>query len=76
MVNRIQNLRKDSGFEVTDRINVEIKKEQQIDKAVKANLEYIKAETLTNNIDLVENVNNGTEVVFDEVETTLGISKN
>ncbi|WP_375238144.1 class I tRNA ligase family protein, partial [Aurantibacter sp.] len=75
LVNRIQNLRKDSGFEVTDRINVEIKKEQQIDKAVKANLEYIKAETLTNNIDLVENVNNGTEVVFDEVETTLGISK-
>ncbi len=75
LVNRIQNLRKDSGFEVTDRINVEIKKVQQIIKAVNANLEYIKAETLTDNIDLVDNVNNGTEVVFDDVETILGISK-
>ena len=75
LVNRIQNLRKDSGLEVTDRINVEIKNEPQVTKAVSANLEYIKAETLINNLDLVDFVNNGTEVVFDNVETIIGISK-
>ena len=75
LVNRIQNLRKDSGLEVTDRINVEIKNEPQVTKAVNANLEYIKTETLINNLDLVDSVNNGTEIVFDNVETILGISK-
>ena len=76
LVNRIQNLRKDSGFEVTDRINVQIQNETQVIKAVNANLDYIKAETLTDNLELVENVNNGIEIVFDDVETNLGITKN
>jgi len=76
LVNRIQNLRKDSGFEVTDRINVKLQNETQINKAVQANLDYIKTETLTDNLELVELVNNGIEVVFDDVETNLYISKN
>ena len=45
LVNRIQNLRKDSGFEVTDRISVQLQQHEDIAKAVKNNLEYIKAET-------------------------------
>ena len=76
LVNRIQNLRKDSGFEVTDRINVKLKNEVQINKAIIANLDYIKAETLTDSLEIVDEVNNGIEVVFDDVETSLYISKN
>ena len=76
LVNRIQNLRKDSGFEVTDRINVKLKNEVQINKAITANLDYIKAETLTDSLEIVDEVNNGIEVVFDDVETSLYISKN
>ena len=45
LVNRIQNLRKDSGFEVTDRIDVQLQKDDYIIKAVNKNIAYIKAET-------------------------------
>jgi len=75
LVNRIQNLRKDSGFEVTDKIQVQIKKQAQVEKAVKSNLNYIQVETLTEKLELLDEVNNGIEVVFDDVETNLYISK-
>ena len=75
LVNRIQNLRKDSGFEVTDRIEVKIKNEVSVTKAVKANLDYIKAETLTETLELVDHLDNGMEIVFDDVETNLYITK-
>ncbi|WP_452222728.1 isoleucine--tRNA ligase [Lacinutrix chionoecetis] len=76
LVNRIQNLRKDSGFEVTDRISVALQKNDQITKAVKTNLEYIKAETLTDNLEIVEQVNNGIDIAFDSINTKLFITKN
>ena len=75
LVNRIQNLRKDSGFEVTDRIKVQIKNEVSVTKAVNANVAYIKAETLTEQLDLVDHLDNGIDIVFDDVETNLFISK-
>ena len=75
LVNRIQNLRKDSGFEVTDRIKVQIKNEVSVTKAVNANMEYIKAETLTESLELVDHLDNGIEIVFDDVETNLYIIK-
>ncbi|HAP69412.1 MAG TPA: isoleucine--tRNA ligase [Flavobacteriales bacterium] len=53
LVNRIQNLRKDKGFEVTDRINLSILDQANISKAVTNNLKYICAETLAENLELV-----------------------
>src|SRR5690606_40186485 len=50
LVNRIQNIRKDSGFEVTDKVNVTLVSQSEIEDAVRANETYIKAETLTENI--------------------------
>ena len=41
LVNRIQNLRKESGFEVTDKINIKILKDGLIEKAVESNREYV-----------------------------------
>jgi len=76
LVNRIQNLRKDSGFEVTDRISVQLQKDDEIIKAVKTNLEYIKAETLTDSLEIIELVNNGIEIAFDTINTKLIIKKN
>src|SRR5690606_22017431 len=52
LVNRIQNLRKDSGFEVTDKIEVQLQKDEKIGAAVQINLAYIKAETLTEKIEI------------------------
>lgn len=75
LVNRIQNIRKDSGFEVTDKIKVHIQNNKVIEQAVKENADYIKSETLTNELIFVEELKNGTEIEFDEVKTRVLISK-
>jgi isoleucyl-tRNA synthetase len=75
LVNRIQNLRKDSGFELTDRISVQFQRDAQIKNAIETNLEYIKTETLTDKLEIVEHLNNGIEIAFDDVNTKLFIQK-
>ncbi|MDT7829069.1 isoleucine--tRNA ligase [Pricia sp. S334] len=75
LINRIQNLRKDSGYEVTDKIDVKIMKDGRVETAVESNLDYIKAETLTAELDLVAQLETGAEVAFDEVKTKLFIVK-
>ncbi|MCB0444390.1 MAG: class I tRNA ligase family protein, partial [Gelidibacter sp.] len=76
LVNRIQNLRKDSGFELTDRIVVQFQKDEQIINAINKNLEYIKTETLTDEVEILEYLNHGIEIAFDDVNTKLFIQKN
>ena len=75
LVNRIQNLRKDSGLEVTDRINIVLQESGKLSKAVHQNMEYIKTETLTNTIELTSKVENGLSIEFDDVKTVLAIDK-
>ncbi|TYA60122.1 isoleucine--tRNA ligase [Formosa maritima] len=75
LVNRIQNLRKESGFEVTDRIDVVLQKDEKIVEAVHSNIAYIKAETLTEELEIIDQINNGIEVVFEDVNTRLFIQK-
>ncbi|MFC4723096.1 isoleucine--tRNA ligase [Geojedonia litorea] len=75
LVNRIQNLRKDSGFELTDRIAVQFQKDEQIINAINKNLEYIKTETLTEDLEIIEHLTNGIEIAFDDVNTKLFIQK-
>ncbi|CAM3725216.1 isoleucine--tRNA ligase [Flavobacterium gelidilacus] len=75
LVNRIQNIRKDSGLEVTDKIKVELEKNAVLEEAVLANEDYIKSETLTESLVFVDQVNNGTEIEFDDIKTTILISK-
>lgn len=75
LVNRIQNLRKDSGFDVTDRIEVFLQKEAHIENAIKQNLDYIKLETLTEELQVVAQLDKGIEVSFDTIETKLYIQK-
>ncbi len=75
LVNRIQNLRKDAGFEVTDRIDVTIQKDSQLNQAVIDNMTYIKNETLTEHLNLIDNIANGVDIVFDTIETKLAIKK-
>jgi len=75
LVNRIQNLRKDSGFEVTDKIDVKLQKDGFIEQAVNSNLDYIKTETLTAELAFEEHLENGLEVAFDDVNTRLFIQK-
>ena len=76
LVNRIQNLRKDSGFEVTDKIAVTLQKDGIVENALDIKLEdYIKNETLTEKIELTTTVSEGVEVEFDNIKTKLFIEK-
>jgi len=75
LVNRIQNIRKDSGFEVTDRIKVTMQKDGMIQEAVNDNEAYIKSETLTEELVFEDRIENGTEIEFDDLKTRILISK-
>ena len=75
MVSRIQNLRKDAGFEVTDRIDLKIQKDGKIEEALMRNVQYVKSETLTEELDFEDQLEEGTPVEFDEIQTKLLIVK-
>ena len=71
LINRIQNLRKDSNFEVTDKINIEIVTKDEIAASVAKFGEYIASQTLAMNIKLVDSMEGGKEIEWlgDEVVT-------
>ena len=75
LVNRIQNIRKDSGFEVTDKIKVQLQRDGLLEQAILKNEDYIKSETLTSELVFMDEVNNGTEIEFDDIKTMILISK-
>lgn len=75
LVNRIQNIRKDSGFEVIDKIKVQLRRNDLLEKAVIKNEDYIKSETLANDLIFVEALENGIEIEFDDIKTMILISK-
>lgn len=78
LVNRIQNIRKDKGFEVTDKINVEIAHNEKLDAAIKNNLTYICSETLTKNLNIVEKITDTKALaveVDDNVSTVISVEK-
>ncbi len=75
LINRIQNLRKDSGYEVTDTIDVTLQKDGIVEDAVNENITYIKNETLTATLEFAEVVKDGAEIEFDDITTKLFIKK-
>jgi len=75
LVNRIQNLRKESGYEVTDKIDIKILKDGLLEKAVVSNINYIKTETLAADLNFEDSLENGTEIAFDKINTKLFIQK-
>ncbi len=75
LVNRIQNIRKDSGFEVTDKIKVQLQRSGELEQAIKNNEHYIMSETLTQELVFEDEVKNGIEIEFDDIKTMILISK-
>jgi isoleucyl-tRNA synthetase len=67
LINRVQNLRKDSGLEVTDRIVLKVETNELIREAIRSNMEYVCAEVLANDIQF-ESVSNSALVTDLEVE--------
>jgi len=76
LVNRVQNLRKDSNFELTDRISLKIKTVEGIVAAIDNNKNYICSEVLADNVEWVLSVESGVEVEIDEdLKTEISIDK-
>ena len=75
LVNRIQNIRKDNDYDITDRIQIRLQAQPALQEAVTANEAYIKNETLTDSISFVESLPEGEEIAFDEVTTRIVVAK-
>ncbi len=75
LINRIQNLRKELGFEVTDRIRVEVQKHDLIAAALTQNKDYICSEILADDIILADNLVEGNKTVIDDVELQILLIK-
>ncbi|NQX43515.1 isoleucyl-tRNA synthetase [Pedobacter steynii] len=75
LINRIQNLRKELNFEVTDRITVSLQNDNLIANAVAQNKTYICSEILADKINLIDNLENGNKIVIDDVELHISIAK-
>ncbi|MFA5649049.1 MAG: DUF5915 domain-containing protein, partial [Bacteroidales bacterium] len=73
LVNRIQNLRKDSGFDVTDKIKISILKHDLLSQAIENYKEYIASQTLAREILLVDSMPSGSASSI-ELDTDLTIS--
>jgi len=78
LINRIQNIRKEKQFEVTDKINIKIEKNNGLISAVKKNYSYICSETLADSLELVESLNESEKQVIelsDELKIHIIVTK-
>ncbi|MDA0379791.1 MAG: isoleucine--tRNA ligase [Bacteroidetes bacterium] len=75
LVNRIQNFRKDSGLEVTDKILLNIEGDEAIEKAILHNREYIMNETLCERLEFKETFEPSLEISFDSYQAKLSLNK-
>ena len=75
LVNRIQNARKDTGFEVTDKIKLTILKFEHLEQSIEANKDYIISETLTGKLEFTDELPEGIDVEFDGIKSKILIQK-
>ena len=73
LVNRIQNMRKDNAYEITDRINVVVSPDANTDAAISQYADYIKSQVLADSITIADN--DGVVVDFDEYKLNIKIEK-
>ena len=75
IVNKIQNLRKESNFNVSDKIIIEMERNNLIEKAIFANIEYVKNETLAKELNFLDNLDSITKIQFDNFSLNVKIYK-
>ena len=73
LINRIQNLRKEKNYEVTDKIKLQIKKNAALESAIKNNFDYICSEILATSFEMVDNLDEGQAIEI-EVDDNLSAS--
>ena len=75
LVNRIQNIRKSSGFEITDKIDIVLSKNPNTDDAVTEYNTYICNQVLANSLTLADEVADATELSFDDYSLMIKVTK-
>lgn len=75
LVNRVQNLRKSKGLEVTDKIKLSLSASLEVEKAIKLNKEYICEDTLSASLSLSDHVNEGEEIDFEGETIRVSVQK-
>jgi len=75
-INRIQNLRKEKDFELTDRISIVLEENTPFLQQIKQNEEYISSEVLSNKIEIVSSLSNFNEIDIDEIKFKVNVEKN
>ena len=76
-INRIQSLRKDKGFEVTDKINILVEKNEALSSAIQNNFIYICDETLAEQLDFIDGLNHAEDKIelVDDISAKVSIKK-
>jgi isoleucyl-tRNA synthetase len=74
-INRIQNLRKDKDFDLTDRINIFVEENSPFLHEIKKNEEYISSEVLSDKVEIISELKTFDEVEIDEVRFKLSVQK-
>ena len=62
-INRVQNLRKDNGLKVTDKVDIIVENNEQLKSAIQNNFAYICDETLADKLEFSKNIENETNVM-------------
>lgn len=75
-INRIQNIRKDKDFELTDRINIFLEEDSPFLNQITENEEYISSEVLSNKIEIVSSLSNFNEIDIDDIKFKVNVEKN
>ncbi|MCX6235395.1 MAG: isoleucine--tRNA ligase [Bacteroidetes bacterium] len=78
LINRIQNLRKEKDFEVTDKIRVKVEKNNELDKSIRNNYIYICSETLAESLDIIDEIQSEDKKLIDltkDIRTFVSIEK-
>lgn len=76
VVNRLQNLRKDLGFEVTDRISVEIKSHDFLNDAINSHKSYICTQILAETLTISDSLSGGVSIEVEDITTDVKLFKN
>ena len=74
-INRLQNLRKQSGFEVTDKIILYLTPDKTLEKVLMNHINYIKDEILANDIIIKEETKREESIEFDKIKTFVELYK-
>ena len=75
LVNRIQNLRKSNGFDITDKVNVTILSTEEMDTAVKEYNTYIANQVLAVSIEIVDIISDATVLDFEDFKLSVKVEK-